>query len=91
MLGELPSADSRTRVELWERTGEDGSTLLDLVEYSWGSGLGWYVQKRMTLDGAQAQALRSILAPAVTAPPTPRLIQPRPPVQRDGNVVRLVF
>jgi hypothetical protein len=90
-LGELPGATGHDKVEIWERPGEDGSSLLELVEYAWGSGIGWYVQKRMTLDAGQMEALRALLAPAPETPTPPRLHRPTPPVERDGNVIRLVF
>jgi hypothetical protein len=88
-LGELPAANSDTRVELITRTAEDGSSLLELVEYSWGTGLGWYVQKRMTLDATQVDALRTLLGSMPVEPPKPAL--DRPLVIREDNVIQLVF
>lgn len=88
-LGELPSDDSRTRVELLSRCAEDGSAMVDLVEYSWGTGLGWYVQKRMTLDATQVDALRMLLG-AVPAAST-RSALTRPMALREDNVIQLVF
>src|SRR3712207_9333388 len=60
-LGELPASEGHDKVEIWTRTAEEGGEVLELVEYAWGSGLGWYVQKRMTLDAAQVDALRALL------------------------------
>lgn len=89
-LGELPGRSRVDKIEVWERTEEDGSTLLELVEYAWGSGLGWYVQKRLTLDAGQTEALRALLGPpAAATPPRPR--RPLPPVVREGNVLRVLF
>jgi hypothetical protein len=88
-LAELPSACSEQKIEVWSRSDEDGSTLLELVEYAWGSGLGWYVRKRVSLDAGQVEALRSLFAePKPAAAPYRRSY---PPVERDGNTVRLVF
>lgn len=99
LLGELQGADERERVELWLCQGEDGDTGVELVQYHWGSGVGWYVQKRMALDGGQARALQALLAPvAKTIPFRPAGFRPpetarprRPRVERDGNVIRLRF
>lgn len=88
-LGELPSESAQTRVEVLTRTAEDGSPLLELVEYSWGSGLGWYVQKRLTLDATQADALRTLLGGLPTAPQKPAI--KRPLAIQDENVIQLVF
>ncbi|MGV3724287.1 MAG: hypothetical protein ACO1SX_25615 [Actinomycetota bacterium] len=89
-LGELPSEDARTRVELLSRVAEDGSAVVDLVEYSWGTGLGWYVQKRLTLDAAQVDALRILLGAAPAAPTKPATLL-RPVALREDNVIQLVF
>lgn len=90
-LGEIPSATGETKIELQSRTGEDGEPRLELVEYSWGSGLGWYSRKRLVLDREQGAALAALLnaefAPA-TVPAPPRR---RPALEEDGNVVRLLF
>jgi hypothetical protein len=88
-LADLPSASSEQKIEVWCRTGEDGSALLELVEYAWGSGLGWYIQKRVSLDQGQVDALRSLFGEPKTAAPAYR--RTYPPVEREGNTVRLVF
>jgi hypothetical protein len=89
-LGELPSASSQDKIEVWSRSTEEGASLLELVEYKWGSGLGWYVHKRVTLDAEQVRALQSLLGETAVfaAAATPR---PRPQVVREDNVIRLVF
>lgn len=96
LLGELPAVDGLEKVEVQSRTDADGNPVLELVEYRWGSGLGWYVQKRISLDRGQAEALRSILganaaSSAAPAPPAPRLKRPAPARTQDGNVIRLDF
>jgi hypothetical protein len=90
-LGDLPGASSENKVEVWSRTAQDGSSLLELIEYSWGSGLGWYIQKRIVLDAGQVEALRALLGEEVAAAIAPRAPRLRPSVVRDENVIRLVF
>jgi hypothetical protein len=88
-LGDLVGSSSQDKIEVWSRELEDGSGALELVEYSWGSGLGWYVQKRVRLDAGQVEALRAVLGAEPAPAPTPS--RPLPPVVRDGNTVRIVF
>jgi hypothetical protein len=88
-LGELPAASTRHKVEVWSRTEEDGSLSLELVECSWGSGVGWYVQKRVRLDGAQVEALRVLLGAGLVAAPRPR--RPLPTIVREEGAIRLLF
>lgn len=89
VLGEAVNSEGDTKIEVLLRPGP-GSSTLELVEYSWGSGLGWYPRKRLTLDTEQAAALAAILQQPLTpaGPSKPRL---RPLVERDGNVLRLLF
>src|SRR5262245_52153404 len=101
LLGELNSADGQERVEVRLRSDENGRPTVELAQFHWGSGVGWYLQKTMILDGAQAHAFQALLAPiaaSLTPPPTPsaaprRRAPPRelPRVEQDGNVVRLLF
>ena len=88
-LGELSGSSSQDKIEVWSRETEDGSGALELVEYSWGSGIGWYVQKRVRLDAGQVEALRMLLG--ADAPPAPLPSRPVPPLVREGNTVRIVF
>jgi hypothetical protein len=90
-LGDLPGSSSENKVEVWARSAEDGSSLLELIEYSWGSGLGWYIQKRIVLDAGQVEALRALLGEETAAVVAPRPNRPRPSVVREENVIRLVF
>lgn len=97
LLGELPATSGREKIEVWSRTDEEGATLLELVEYRWGSGLGWYVQKRVSLDSDQVRLLSGLLSSLtpVEAPAaplaTPRLKRTAPAASRDGNVISLRF
>ncbi len=91
LLGELPGASSDSKLEVWQRPGADGQDVIELVEYSWGSGMGWYVQKRMILDAGQARALAALVAPPPAAPERRPALRQAPSVEREGNVVRLVF
>jgi hypothetical protein len=90
-LGDLPGASSENKVEVWTRSAEDGSSLLELIEYSWGSGLGWYIQKRVVLDAGQVEALKALLGEQAPAAAAPRPKRPLPSVVREENVIRLVF
>lgn len=91
-LGELMCGSESSKIEVWARKTDDGGELLDLVEYSWGSGIGWYPQKRLMLDAAQVEHLRGLLEPPK---PKPALAAPRlrtaPAAEREGNVIRLAF
>jgi hypothetical protein len=97
LLGELPATSGREKIEVWSRSEEDGSTVLELVEYCWGSGLGWYVQKRVALDPDQVRLLSGLLSgfkPTETpAAPlaTPGLKRTAPAASREGNVISLRF
>jgi hypothetical protein len=88
-LGELAAASTRRKVEVWSRTEADGSTSLELVECSWGSGVGWYVQKRVRLEASQVEALRSLLGTTTASPP--RRGRLRPTVVREEGAIRLLF
>jgi hypothetical protein len=87
-LGDLPGPDDATKIEVVLRADEEGGTLVDLVECSWGSGIGWYAQKRVTLRAEQVEALRGLLGSSEPEPPRLRAQPPR--VERDGNVLRLL-
>lgn len=88
-LGELDAASARHKVEVWRRTEEDGTTSLELVECSWGSGVGWYVQKRVRLDTEQLEALKLILGKMAPAPPVRR--RTLPTIVREDGAIRLLF
>jgi hypothetical protein len=91
-LGEIEDSGGHTKIELVQLPDDGSGTRLQLVEYSWGSGLGWYARKRLTLDAEQAAGLASMLAAAV-APTRPRDSSKQPAVVRatehEGNVIRL--
>lgn len=88
LLGELCGDTAQSKIEVWQREGEDGAALLEMVEYRWGSGLGWYVQKRMTLDNSQVEALRLLLGPAAKPAAPARTLSS---VRREDNVIQLFF
>lgn len=98
LVGELHHAGDTEKVEVWLRRREDGSPELELVQFLWGSGVGWYVHKSLALDHQQAGALHGLLGPVASEPvPVPgheALRRPRrllPPVEQEGNVIRLKF
>lgn len=93
-LGELEDASGETKIELLLLPDDDDGSgpKLQLVEYSWGSGLGWYARKRLTLDAEQGAGLAALLTGALA--PAQQALQPfkkpsRPAVEQDGNVFRL--
>jgi hypothetical protein len=101
LLGEIHGTEGQEKVEVWVRRRADRDVEVELIQFMWGSGVGWYVQKSMTLDGPQARALQALLLPltasAPTRMPTPsppaqrRSPRPQPRVEQDGNVIRLLF
>jgi len=90
-LGDLPDASSQSKIEIWTRTGDDGAPVLEMVEYSWGSGLGWYVQKRLRLDAGQVDVLKGLLAVNESAAPRPQRLLPSVIRHETDNVIQLVF
>jgi hypothetical protein len=66
-LGELPGETAEDKIEVTLRMRPDGSQELELTQLAWGTGVGWFVQKTMTLDGAQMQQLKSLLTGVRTA------------------------
>lgn len=90
-LGEATNAAGDTKVELLLRTEAGSDSRLELVEYSWGSGLGWYSRKRLTLDMEQGAALAAMLSAAFT--PKAPLTRPRcrPAIEQEGDDIRLLF
>ena len=92
-IGEIEDARGETKIELVELPDDGSGPKLQLVEYSWGSGLGWYVRKRLTLDSEQGAGLAALLTAAV-APALPstqplKTRQQRPLVEENGKVIRL--
>ncbi len=66
-LGELTGETAEDKIEVTLRMRPDGSQELELTQLAWGTGVGWFVQKTMTLDGAQMQQLKSLLTGVRTA------------------------
>lgn len=97
LLGESVSADEQERVEVWLRSGEEGAPAVEVRQYHWGFGVGWYVQKTMTFDAAQAGAIAALLGLAGAPAPDSRLSPSLTPTRRraravaEGNTVQLVF
>jgi len=90
-LGDLPDSSSQSKIEIWTRPGDQGASVLELVEYSWGSGLGWYVQKRLRLDAGQVDALKSLLLSREPEAPRPQRLRPTVIRNDNDNVIQLVF
>jgi hypothetical protein len=105
-LGDLESASPEEKIEVWSRSDEGGRLLLELVHLSWGGGIGWYVQKRLTLDEVQVDALRLLLGTGASGTGVDRSTRSTrsrrsevpvrrtretPRVVREENVLRLVF
>jgi hypothetical protein len=90
-LGEVTNAAGDTKVEVVLRAAAGEEPLLELVEYSWGSGLGWYSRKRLTLDAAQGAALAGMLGAQFAPKEAPVRKRRRPAIRQEGNVVHLLF
>jgi len=62
----------------------DGECRFQLEQRNWAEGIGWYTQKTIVLDAAQARRLQQLLAaqsPQITRAPQ------RPPASDRGRVV----
>jgi hypothetical protein len=57
VLATIPQRSDNTMLELVMLPGADGSTNIELRSLAWGSGLGWYRQHTLQLDGAAAHHL----------------------------------
>ncbi len=82
-LGELPGADAEEKIVVTLRVRPDGAQELELKQLRWGTGVGWYPQKTMTLDGAQMQQLKMIL----TGVRTPTPMRKTTPLGEPGRVI----
>ena len=57
-----PEADTdQRRVEVRVESDDDGRRLVILEDFSYGPGIGWYVQKTIRLDPQQVDALMGAL------------------------------
>src|SRR5262249_11368086 len=63
------------------RIGEDCERPVHLEQRDWAEGIGWYTQKTIVLDAAQARRLQQLLA--VQSPQITRALQR--PVPRAGS------
>jgi hypothetical protein len=53
-LGELDSENHEEKIELVLNRGDEGSNL-QVRSLRWGEGIGWFVQKTITLDSMQVK------------------------------------
>jgi hypothetical protein len=53
--------DDQRRVEVRVETDDDGRRQVILEDFSYGPGIGWYVQKTIRLDPQQVDALMGAL------------------------------
>ncbi len=65
----------------------DGECRLQLEQRNWAEGIGWYTQKTIVLDAAQARRLQQLLA--VQSPQITRALQ-RPDRRAGSDRGRLV-
>jgi hypothetical protein len=89
-LGEVIDSAGEQMVELWSFTAEDGTDHLELVEHHWGSGIGWYPQKRMVLDADQIASLKTLLDRVTVTRPAPSAPSPAR-AEHEDNVILLPF
>jgi hypothetical protein len=89
-LGEVVNHAGEQMVELWSFTSEDGADHLELVEHNWGSGIGWYPQKRLVLDAGQISALKGLLDKVTVTPLGPAPVTVMRP-EREDNILLLPF
>jgi hypothetical protein len=61
ILGRLEGENEQEKVELVLHHTVEGSASLEVRSLRWGPGIGWYVQKRISLDPAQVQRLDQLL------------------------------
>lgn len=59
-LGELDSENHEEKIELVLHRGDQGSNL-QVRSLRWGEGIGWFVQKTITLDSTQVKDLGRLL------------------------------
>ena len=55
------ASDDQRRVEVRVETDNDGRRQVILEDFSYGPGIGWYVQKTIRLDPQQVDALMGAL------------------------------
>jgi len=81
-----PSSENR-RVEVVVEQKEDGRREVLLQDLSFGSGVGWYVQKTMRLDPEQVEALlKSLCVARCECPAKVEWVRPNAE-KRTGRIV----
>ncbi|MGH7845015.1 MAG: hypothetical protein ACREQW_07580 [Candidatus Binatia bacterium] len=76
VLVRLESENIEEKIEVI--AGEDNPPFLEIRSLRWGRGIGWYVQKTITLDAIQAKMLMHTLRRSAVASATK---------SRKGNVI----
>jgi hypothetical protein len=61
VLGQLEGEKAEERIEVITRHTPDNLPILEVRALRWGSGLGWYTQKTLTLRPVQANRLAHLL------------------------------
>lgn len=63
VLVRLEGENADEKIELIER--QDNPRFLEIRSLRWGRGIGWYIQKTITLDASQAKMLMHALRGSV--------------------------
>lgn len=61
VLGQLESENVEERIEVTARQTAEHLPMLEVRALRWGSGVGWYAQKTLTLTPGQASRLAQLL------------------------------
>jgi hypothetical protein len=61
ILGQLEGENEQEKVELVLHHTAEGPASLEVRSLRWGPGIGWYVQKTISLDSAQVHRLEHLL------------------------------
>lgn len=83
VLAVLEGTLESERTLLVHRQPENGGSIIELRQQSWGEGIGWFTQSSVQLEPRQVSQLRLALG-------APKAIPLRPPVSRGAFVPRLV-
>lgn len=59
-LAVVPSSDDQHRIVVQLRHGFSGSSV-ELLQQSWGEGVGWFTQSKVQLEPEQLTAVRAAL------------------------------
>jgi len=60
-LGTAEDASGQTRLEITSRVDQNGATRVELTQFAWGAGIGWYAQKTLALDEQQVGEILQVL------------------------------